>query len=70
MHISQIEAGSPVAAPVIIDIDLMSTPSKAGHANLVNQDISPLKVDLRSEAKMAAEVWSIGIGEIHCVLLC
>jgi hypothetical protein len=56
LHISQIEAGSPVAAPVIIDIDLMSTPSKAGHVNPVNQDISPLKVDLRSEAKMAAEV--------------
>ncbi|KXG39732.1 uncharacterized protein LOC8054300 isoform X2 [Sorghum bicolor] len=55
LHISQIEAGSPVAAPVIIDIDLMSTPSKAGHVNPVNQDISPLKVDLRSEAKMAAE---------------
>lgn len=70
MHISQIEAGSPIAALVIVDVDLMSTPSKAGHANSVNQDISPLKVDLRSEAKMAAEVLSIGIGEIHCVLLC
>lgn len=70
MHISQIEASSPVAAPVIIDVDLMSTPSKAGHANSIDQDISPLKVDLRSEAKIAAEVWSISIGEIHCVLLC
>lgn len=55
LHINQIEASSPVAAPVIIDVDLMSTPSKAGHANSIDQDISPLKVDLRSEAKIAAE---------------
>lgn len=60
LHISQIEAGLPEAAPVLIDVDLMSTPSKAGDVNdnvdvLNNQDKSPLKVDLRSEAKMAAE---------------
>ncbi|CAN6320592.1 unnamed protein product [Urochloa humidicola] len=60
LHISQIEAGSPEAAPVLIDIDLMSTPSKAGHVKdngdvLANEDRSPLIVDLRSEAKMAAE---------------
>ncbi|RLN16730.1 uncharacterized protein C2845_PM02G30960 [Panicum miliaceum] len=60
LHISQIEAGSPEAAQVLIDVDLMSTPSKAGHENdivdvLASQDKSPLVVDLRSEAKMAAE---------------
>ncbi|XP_039786823.1 uncharacterized protein LOC120652936 isoform X3 [Panicum virgatum] len=59
-HISQIEAGSPEAAPILIDVDLMSTPSKAGHVNddldvVASQDKSPLVVDLRSEAKMAAE---------------
>lgn len=75
LHISQIEAGSPEAAPVLIDVDLISTPSKAGRAKdnldvLVNQDKSPMKVDLRSEAKMAAEVRSISIGEICCMLLC
>ena len=74
-HISQIEAGSPEAAPILIDVDLMSTPSKAGHVNddldvVASQDKSPLVVDLRSEAKMAAEVRSISIGEICCVLLC
>jgi hypothetical protein len=74
LHISQIEAGSPEAAQVLIDVDLMSTPSKAGHVNdnvdvLASQDKSPLVVDLRSEAKMAAEVRSI-TGEICCVLLC
>lgn len=56
----QLETGSPEAAPVLIDVDLMSTPSKAGHVIdnvdvMVNQDKSPLVVDLRSEAKMAAE---------------
>ncbi|CAL4913667.1 unnamed protein product [Urochloa decumbens] len=60
LHISQIEAGSPEAAPVLIDVELMSTPSKAGHVKdnvdvLANEDKSPLIVDLRSEAKMAAE---------------
>uniref|UniRef100_K4A539 AAA+ ATPase domain-containing protein n=1 Tax=Setaria italica TaxID=4555 RepID=K4A539_SETIT len=59
LHISQIEAGLPEAAPVLIDVDLMSTPSKADVNDNVdvlnNQDKSPLKVDLRSEAKMAAE---------------
>jgi hypothetical protein len=52
----------------------MSTPSKAGHVNgnvdvLANQDKSPLKIDLRSEAKMAAEVRSTSISEIYCVLV-
>lgn len=74
LHISQTEAGSPEAAPVLIDLDLMSTPSKAGHVNgnvdvLANQDKSPLKIDLRSEAKMAAEVRSTSISEIYCVLV-
>ncbi|GJN08392.1 hypothetical protein PR202_ga26305 [Eleusine coracana subsp. coracana] len=50
----------PEARPVLIDIDLMSTPSEVGHTNsdvdvLDNQDKSQLIVDLRSEAKMAAE---------------
>lgn len=75
LHRSQIEAGSPEAAPILIDVDLISTPSKAGHAKdnidvLTNQDKSPMIVDLRSEAKMAAEVRSISIGEICCLLLC
>ena len=75
LHISQIEAGSPEAAPILIDVDLMSMPSKAGHVNdngdvVASQDKSPLIVDLRSEAKMAAEVRSMSIGEICCVLWC
>ncbi|KAJ1297851.1 hypothetical protein BS78_01G409500 [Paspalum vaginatum] len=56
----QTEPSSPEAAPVLIDADLMSTPSKAGYVNdnvdvVASQDKSPLIVDLRSEAKMAAE---------------
>ncbi|XP_062216139.1 uncharacterized protein LOC133916476 isoform X2 [Phragmites australis] len=60
LRISQIEAVLPEAAPVLIDVDLMSMPSEVRHANdnvdvLANQDKSQLIVDLRSEAKMAAE---------------
>ncbi|GJN30964.1 hypothetical protein PR202_gb19312 [Eleusine coracana subsp. coracana] len=56
----QMETVLPEARPVLIDIDLMSTPSEVGHTNsdvdvLDNQDKSQLIVDLRSEAKMAAE---------------
>ncbi|TVU47653.1 hypothetical protein EJB05_07259 [Eragrostis curvula] len=48
----------PEATPVLIDIDLMSTLSEVGHTNDnvdVLDDKSQLVVDLRSEAKMAAE---------------
>ncbi|WVZ56353.1 hypothetical protein U9M48_006901 [Paspalum notatum var. saurae] len=56
----QTEPSSPEAAQVLIDVDLMGTPSKAGYVNdnvdvAASQDKSPLIVDLRSEAKMAAE---------------
>lgn len=61
LHTVSLEAG-----PVLIDIDLMSAPSEVGHTNnnvdvLKNQDNSQLTVDLRSEAKMAAEVCSLSI---------
>ncbi|XP_062210671.1 uncharacterized protein LOC133912104 isoform X2 [Phragmites australis] len=60
LHISETEAVLPETAPVLIDDDLVSTPSEAGHANddgdvLGSQDKSPLVVDLRSEAMMSAE---------------
>ncbi|KAL6907527.1 hypothetical protein ACP4OV_002566 [Aristida adscensionis] len=61
-YINQTEAVSlsPEGAPVLIDIDLMSTLPEPVHANdgidvLGSQDKSPLTVDLRSEAKRAAE---------------
>ncbi|XP_039786824.1 uncharacterized protein LOC120652936 isoform X4 [Panicum virgatum] len=54
-HISQIEAGSPEAAPILIDVDLMSTPSKAGH---VNDDLDVIDVDnyLVSNARCQASL--------------
>jgi phosphate-selective porin len=55
----------PEATPVMIDIDLMGTPSERYTNNNVdvldNQDKSQLIVDLRSEAKVAAVVWFITI---------
>ncbi|KAL6648410.1 hypothetical protein ACP70R_012634 [Stipagrostis hirtigluma subsp. patula] len=59
-HIGHTEDVLPEGAPVLVDVDLLSTPPEAEHAIddvdvVSSQDKSPLIVDLRSEAKMAAE---------------
>ncbi|XP_006649786.1 uncharacterized protein LOC102720498 [Oryza brachyantha] len=57
---NQTQAVLPQASPILVDIDLMTVPSKACLVNnnvdaLDNEDIPQLRVDLRSEAKIAAE---------------
>ncbi|KAG8096692.1 hypothetical protein GUJ93_ZPchr0013g37188 [Zizania palustris] len=57
---SQTEVVLPEASPISVDIDLMTVPSEARQANdsvdeLGNQENPHLIIDLRSEAKIAAE---------------
>lgn len=59
LHSCQTEAVLPEASPVSVDIDLISVPSEArqaiGSNVLDNEDKSQVIVDLRSEAKIAAQ---------------
>ncbi|XP_044375789.1 uncharacterized protein [Triticum aestivum] len=59
LHSSQTEATLPEGSPVKIDIDLNNVPSEATQPNandvLDNEDKSQVIVDLRSEAKIAAQ---------------